>query len=256
MITLKTGRDIELMRQAGKITAAARALAGEMVKPGASTRSIDRAVHDFITSQGALPSFLNYDGYPASACISINEQVIHGIPGGRRIKEGDLVSIDVGAYFGGFHGDCAATYIAGETDEERRKLVEVTRQSFFEGLKAARAGNRVPDISYAIQTFVEKHGYTVVTEFCGHGIGANLHEEPEVPNYGRPGHGVRLVPGMTIAVEPMVNMGGSAIRILADGWTVITADGMPSAHYENTILITNGDPVILTPTDGDRTDGS
>ena len=255
MITLKTGRDVDAMRRAGKITAAARALAGEMVKPGVSTKAIDKAVHDFIVSQGARPSFLHYNGYPASVCISVNDQVIHGIPGGRRIREGDIVSIDVGAYIDGFHGDCAATYFAGEVPEEVRRLVKVTRQSFFEGLKMARAGNRVPDISHAIQEYVEKNGYSVVREYVGHGVGAEMHEEPEVPNYGRPGHGVRLIPGMTIAVEPMVNLGGAAIRVLDDGWTVVTEDGKPSAHYENTILITHGDPEILTPIRGDGSDG-
>ena len=254
MITLKTGHDVDAMRRAGKITAAARALAGEMVKPGVSTKAIDRAVHDFIVSQGARPSFLHYEGYPASVCISINDQVIHGIPGSRKIREGDIVSIDVGAYIDGFHGDCAATYFAGEVPEEVRRLVRVTRQSFFEGLKMARAGNRVPDISHAIQTYVEENGFSVVREYVGHGVGANMHEEPEVPNYGRPGHGVRLIPGMTIAVEPMVNMGGAAIRVLEDGWTVETEDGKPSAHYENTILITHGDPEILTPIAGDGSD--
>lgn len=251
MISLKTGRDIELMRQAGMITAAARALAGEMVKPGVSTRAIDRAVHDFIVGRGAAPSFLDYDGYPASVCISINEQVIHGIPGSRKIKEGDIVSIDVGAFFKGYHGDCAATFIAGHVDSEIRKLVEVTRQSFFEGIKFARVGYRVPDIAQAVQSYVERNGFSVVRQFVGHGIGQKLHEEPEVPNFVIPGPRVRLIPGMTIAIEPMVNLGDSSIRILDDGWTVITEDGKPSAHYENTVLITDGDPEILTPLDGD-----
>lgn len=251
MLLLKTDRDVELMSQAGKITASARALAGEMVKPGVSTRSIDMAVHDYIMSQGATPSFLNYNGYPASACISVNEQVIHGIPGSRRIKEGDIVSIDVGAYFNGFHGDCAATFIAGSATAEVRKLIKVTRQSFFEGIKFARVGYRIPDISGAIQSYVEKNGFSVVREFVGHGIGEKLHEEPEVPNFKNSEHGIRLIPGMTLAIEPMVNIGTAAIRILDDGWTVVTADGKPSAHYENTVLITEGDPLILTPLDGD-----
>jgi len=251
VISLKTANDVELMRKAGKITAAARALAGEMVKPGVSTKAIDKAVRDFIVSKGAKPSFLNYNGYPGSACISINNQVIHGIPGGRRIKDGDIVSVDVGAYIGGFHGDCAATFIAGEVSDEVKKLIEVTRQSFFEGIKFARAGYRVGDISHAIQEYVESHGFSVVREFVGHGIGSKLHEEPEVPNYGTVGHGPRLIPGMTIAVEPMVNMGTAAVKVLSDGWTVETVDGKPSAHYENTILITKGEPEILTPLDGD-----
>ena len=253
MIQLKTAHDVEAMRRAGKITAAARALAGEMVKPGVSTRAIDKAVHDFITKQGARPSFLHYNGFPASVCISINEQVIHGIPGGRVIKEGDIVSIDVGACIDGVHGDCAATYVAGAVSEEVKQLIEVTRQSFFEGIKYARVGYRVPDISRAIQAYAERFGYGLVREYVGHGVGFKLHEDPEVPNYcdGREGHGPRLMPGMTLAIEPMVNMGAAAIRVLSDGWTVVTKDGKPSAHYENSILITDGDPEILTPIDGD-----
>ena len=239
------------MRKAGKITAAARALAGEMVKPGVSTKAIDRAVHDFIVSQGAKPSFLNYSGYPGSACISINNQVIHGIPGHRRIQDGDIVSVDVGAYINGFHGDCAATYIAGNVSEDVKKLIDVTRQSFFEGIKFARAGYRIGDISHAIQEYAESFGFSVVREYVGHGVGEKLHEEPEVPNYGAAGHGPRLIPGMTIAIEPMINMGTAEIRVLSDGWTVETEDGKPSAHYENTVLITKGDPEILTPLDGD-----
>jgi len=251
MISLKTGRNVDAMRRAGKIAAAARALAGEMVKPGVSTKAIDKAVRAFIASQGAQPSFLHYNGYPASVCVSVNEQVIHGIPGGRKLREGDIVSIDVGAYIDGFHSDCAATYVAGACSAEHARLIQVTRESFFEGLKQARAGNRVPDISHAIQSYVEARGYSVVRDYVGHGVGAQLHEKPEVPNFGRPGHGVRLLPGMTLAIEPMINLGGAAIRVLDDGWTVVTADGLPSAHYENTVLITHGDPEILTPIDGD-----
>ena len=237
------------MRRAGKITAAARALAGEMVTPGVTTREIDKAVHDFILSQGAIPTFLGYSGYPASVCVSINEEVIHGIPGSRVIKDGDIVSIDVGATKDGYVGDCAATFIAGECDEESKRLIEVTRQSFFEGIKFARPGYRVSDISHAVQSYAEGNGFSVVREFVGHGVGREMHEEPEVPNYGAPGHGPRLTAGMTIAVEPMINAGGVGIKILKDGWTVVTADGKRSAHYENTILITNGDPVILTSED-------
>ena len=251
MISLKTGRNVEAMRRAGRITAAARALAGEMVKPGASTKAIDKAVHDFIVSQGAKPSFLGYQGYPASICISINDQVIHGIPGGRKIREGDIVSVDVGAFIDGYHGDCAATYVAGEASAEDKRLIQVTRESFFEGLRFARVGYRVSDISHAVQAYVEANGFSVVREFVGHGIGTQMHEEPEVPNFGKPARGPRLMPGMTLAIEPMVNLGVAAVRILSDGWTVVTEDGKPSAHYENTILITNGDPEILTPIDGD-----
>ena len=254
MISLKTARDVDAMRKAGKITAAARALAGEMVRPGVSTKAIDKAVYDFIISQGAKPSFLHYSGYPASVCISINEQVIHGIPGSRKIREGDVVSIDVGANIDGFHGDCAATYVAGEASEENKRLIRVTRESFFEALRYARLGFRVSDISHAIQEYVEKAGYSVVRDYVGHGVGSKMHEDPEVPNFGKAGHGPRLMPGMTIAVEPMVNMGKFDVRVLSDNWTVVTVDGKPAAHYENTILITNGDPEILTPTAGDGFD--
>ena len=250
MITIKNERELESMRQACKITAAARALAGEMVRPGVSTKAIDQAVHDFIVSQGAKPSFLNYNGFPASACISVNSTVIHGIPGGYILQEGDIVSIDVGAFYKGFHGDCAATFACGAISTEAQKLIDVTRQSFFEGMKAATKGNRVQDISHAIQTYVESNGFSIVRSFVGHGVGRQLHEEPEVPNFGAPGRGPRLVRGMTLAVEPMVNVGTHEVRVLKDGWTVVTADGKLSAHYENTVLITDGEPEILTVTEG------
>ena len=250
MITLKSGHDIELMRRAGKITAAARALARDMVKPGVTTQQIDEAVYKFIVSQGATPSFLNYGGFPASACISVNDEVIHGIPGKRVLREGDIVSVDVGAYIGGFHGDCAGTYPCGQVSDEAMRLIRVTQQSFFEGLKFAREGHRVSDIGAAVQAYVEANGFSVVREFVGHGIGRHLHESPEVPNYGKPGHGPRLLRGMTLAVEPMVNAGTAAIRQLSDGWTVKTVDGKYSAHYENTVLITAGEPEILTLTEG------
>ena len=208
------------MRKAGKITAAARALAGEMVKPGVTTQEIDSAVEAFIRKQGAVPSFLNYNGYPASACISVNDEVIHGIPGKRVLQEGDIVSVDVGAYIGGFHGDCAATFACGQISQEAQKLIDVTRQSFFEGIKFAKEGYRVQDISAAVQAYVERHGFSVVREYVGHGVGAHLHESPEVPNFGHPGRGPRLLRGMTLAIEPMVNAGGAAILQLSDGWTV------------------------------------
>jgi len=246
MITLKSSHEIELMRRAGKITAAARALAGEMVKPGVTTQEIDRAVEQFIRSQGAVPSFLNYSGYPASACISVNDEVIHGIPGKRVLKEGDIVSVDVGAYIGGFHGDCAATFPCGKISPEAEDLIRVTRESFFEGIKLAKEGHRLMDISAAIQMYVESRGYSIVREFVGHGIGTHLHESPEVPNYGRPGRGPRLLRGMTLAIEPMVNAGEAGVMQLSDGWTVKTLDGKLSAHYENTVLITDGEPEILT----------
>ena len=229
MITIKNERELDLMRQACKITAAARALAGEMVRPGMTTKQIDKAVYDFIVSQGAKPSFLHYNGYPASVCISVNDTIIHGIPGHYELREGDIVSVDVGAFF---------------------KLIDVTRQSFFEGLKQATFGHRVSDISHAVQTYVESNGFSVVRDFVGHGVGTHLHEEPEVPNYGAPGHGPRLLPGMTIAIEPMVNVGTYNVRVLKDGWTTVTADGKLAAHYENTVLITGGEPEILTVTEG------
>ena len=250
MIAIKNERELLLMRQACKITAAARALAGEMVRPGVSTKQIDKAVHDFIVSQGAKPSFLNYNGYPASACISVNETVIHGIPGGYVLAEGDIVSIDVGAFYKGYHGDCAATYACGAVSAEAEKLIKVTEQSFYEGIRFATRGHRVSDISHAIQTYVESNGFSVVRSFVGHGVGARLHEEPEVPNFGAPGRGPRLLPGMTLAIEPMVNAGVHDVRILKDGWTVKTVDGKLSAHYENTVLITDGEPEILTVTEG------
>ena len=250
MIVIKNERELSVMRQAGKITAAARALAGEMVRPGVSTKQIDKAVHDFIVAQGAKPSFLGYHGYPASVCISVNDTVIHGIPGGYTLQDGDIVSIDVGAYYQGFHGDCAATFPCGTVSAEAMRLIEVTKQSFFEGLAMMRPGHRVSDISHAIQTYVESNGFSVVRTFVGHGVGAQLHEEPEVPNFGNPGRGPRLIKGMTLAVEPMVNMGVADVHILKDGWTVKTNDGKLSAHYENTVLITDGEPEILTVAEG------
>ena len=250
MIPIKNEREIERMRQACRITAAARALAGDMVRPGVTTLEIDKAVHDFIVAQGAKPSFLGYGGFPGSACISVNDEVIHGIPGKRVLQDGDVVSVDVGACFEGFHGDCAATFACGEISPLAQKLIAVTRQSFFEGLKFARQGNRVSDISHAIQVYVESHGFSVVRSFVGHGVGANLHEEPEVPNFGSPGRGPRLVRGMTLAVEPMVCAGHYDVRVLRDKWTTVSADGSLAAHYENTFLITDGEPEILTVTEG------
>ena len=250
MIAIKNERELELMRQACKITAAARALAGEMVRPGVSTQQIDKAVHDFIVAQGAKPSFLGYHGYPASVCISVNNTVIHGIPGGYVLQEGDIVSIDVGAYYQGFHGDCAATFPCGAISTQAQKLIDVTKQSFYEGIRLATRGHRVSDISHAIQTYVESNGFSVVRSFVGHGIGRKLHEDPEVPNFGAAGRGPRLLKGMTLAIEPMVNEGVADVHVLRDGWTVLTNDGALSAHYENTVLITDGEPEILTVAEG------
>lgn len=251
MIAVKSDRELEVMRKACQITAAARKLAGDMIRPGISTGEIDKAVHDFILSQGAKPSFLNYNGYPASVCISVNDQVIHGIPDRKRkLKDGDIVSIDVGAYYHGYHGDCAATFPCGKISDEAQQLINVTRQSFFEGLRYARQGARVSDISHAVQCYAESFGFGVVRDYVGHGVGEKLHEEPEVPNYGVPGRGPRLIRGMTLAIEPMINQGTHEIRVLRDGWTVVTLDAKLSAHYENTVLITDGEPEILTVTGG------
>lgn len=246
MISIKSPAEIEKMRSAGRLTAQARALAGSMIRPGVTTAEIDRAVRKFIVSHGAKPSFLGYGGFPASICASVNEVVIHGIPSHEKLKEGDIVSIDVGAYLDGYHGDCAATYPCGQVSAEAQKLIDVTRQSFFEGIKLARVGQRVSDVGHAVQQYVEGFGYGVVREFVGHGVGREMHEPPEVPNYGAAGHGARFQPGMVIAVEPMVCMGDWRVRVLRDRWTTVSADGSLAAHYENTILITDGEPEILT----------
>lgn len=245
-IVIKSAREIELMRVAGRITAGARTIARQGIAAGVTTKELDREIHRYIVKNGATPTFLNYGGFPASACISVNDEVIHGIPGARVIHDGDIVSVDVGAKINGFTGDCAGTYPCGEITPEAQDLIAVTRQSFFEGIKFARVGYRVSDIGHAIQEYVESHGYSVVRSYVGHGVGAQLHEEPEIPNYGEPGHGPRLVKGMTIAIEPMVNAGTFDVRVLDNEWTVVTADGKLSAHYENTILITDGEPEILT----------
>ncbi len=246
MISIKSPAEIEKMRAAGRLTAQARALAGSMVRPGVTTFEIDREVRKFIESHGAKPSFLGYGGFPASICASVNQVVIHGIPSHEKLREGDIVSIDVGAYLDGFHGDCAATYPCGQVSPEAQKLIDVTRQSFFEGVKLARAGGRVSDIGHAVQQYVESFGYGVVREFVGHGVGRNMHEAPEVPNYGAAGHGPRLQPGMVIAVEPMVCAGDWRVKVLPDKWTTVSADGSLTAHYENTILITEGACELLT----------
>ena len=249
MISLKSPREIEAMRRAGRLTAQARALAGSLIRPGVTTHEIDRAVRRFIESHGAKPSFLGYCGFPASTCISVNEVVIPGIPDQRKLKEGDIVSVDVGAYIGGFHGDCAATYPCGEVSEEAMRLIQVTQQSFWEGIQKARKGGRVSDIGHAVQVYVESNGFSVVRDFVGHGVGARMHEPPEVRNFGPAGHGPRLQPGMTIAVEPMVCAGGWQVENREGNWTTVTQDGSLAAHYENTILITEDGPEILTVTE-------
>ena len=247
MIVLKTSRELSLMRKAGKISQKALRLAGEAVEPGGSTWEIDKIVRQYIESQGATPSFLGYGGFPASACISVNNVVIHGIPRKNQIlKQGDIVSIDVGAFYEGFHGDNAWTFPCGEVSKEAQALMDVTRESLFKGINAARPGNRLGDIGSAVQRYVEARGYSVVRDFVGHGVGAELHEDPSVPNYGTPGRGVRLLPGMTIAIEPMVNQGVHTVETLSDNWSVVTSDGKLSAHFEHTIAITPDGPVILT----------
>ncbi len=250
MISIKSSRDLKLMREACIISARALKLGGEAVQPGVTTEEIDRIIRKYIESQGAKPNFLNYGGFPASACISVNETVIHGIPGHRVIKEGDIVSIDTGAIIHGFNGDNAATFAAGKVSAEAQALMDATRESLYEGIKAARPGNRVGDIGAAVQRYAEMRGYSVVRQFVGHGVGTDLHEDPSVPNFGIPGRGPKLLPGMTIAIEPMVNAGTHEVRILGDGWTTVTKDGRLSAHFEHTVAITPDGPVIMTDPDG------
>ena len=247
MITLKSGEEIIRMRDAGRIAAIAREVGGECVREGITTAQIDREIKKCILSHGAKPSFLGYGGFPASACISVNEEIIHGIPSSNKVlKNGDIVKIDVGAYYKGYHGDCAATFAVGEVSEEAKKLIDVTRESFFKGISVIGDNSRIGDIGNAIQTYVESNGFSVVREYIGHGIGKNLHEDPEVPNYGNAGRGQRIRPGMTIAIEPMVNVGDWQVRVLSDKWTVVTKDGSLSAHYENTVAITDNGVLILT----------
>ena len=247
MIVLKTSRELKFMREAGKVSSRALKLAGEMVEPGVSTWEIDRAVRRYIEEQGAKPTFLGYGGFPASACISVNDVVIHGIPHkGKIIRQGDIVSIDIGATFEGFVGDNAWTFPCGEVSQEAQSLMDATRESLFEGIKAATVGNRIGDVGSAVQRYAEARGYSVVRDFVGHGVGAKMHEDPSVPNYGTPGRGVRLLPGMTIAIEPMINQGVKEVKTLADGWTTVTADGKLSAHFEHSVAITPEGPVILT----------
>ncbi len=250
MVILKTTREIALMREAGRISQRALLLAGKAVEPGVSTFEIDRIVREYIEKQGATPSFLGYGGFPASACISVNNVVIHGIPSKKQIlKEGDIVSIDVGAKLNGYHGDNAWTFPCGSVFEEAQAIMDVTKESLFEGIKNAVAGNRVGDIGHAVQKYAEARSYSVVRDFVGHGVGAKLHEDPSVPNYGTPGRGVRLLPGMVIAIEPMINQGTHRVRVLDDNWTTVTADGKLSAHFEHTVAITSNGPVILTMPD-------
>ena len=247
MIVLKSAREIDIMRKACQISAEALRLAGEAVKEGVSTYEIDQIAYNYIKKQGAEPNFLHYNGYPATACISINDEIIHGIPSKNRIlHRGDIVSIDLGARIDGYNGDNAATFAVGEISDEAKRLCQTTEESLYKGIEKALAGGRLGDIGYAVQSYCEDRGFSVVREYTGHGVGTHLHEDPSVPNYGTPGRGVRLLPGMTIAIEPMITLGSAAIKVMPDGWTVKTRDGSIAAHYEHTVAITSSGPVILT----------
>ncbi len=248
-VTIKSNSEINKMRLAGKVVAKTFEHIRKNIRPAVTTEYLDKLADEFIKSQNALPSFKNYRGYPASICVSINQEVIHGIPSKRKLCDGDIVSIDLGAILNGYHGDAARTFIVGKTSPENEKLVEVTQQSFFEGIKFAKAGCHLFDISAAIQDFVEANGFSVVKDYVGHGIGTQMHEAPEIPNYRQNRRGIKLESGMTLAIEPMVNIGTDKIILQSDGWTVITADNSYAAHYENTILITDSEPEILTATD-------
>lgn len=246
MIVIKSKQQIELMREAGKIVAETHQILKEAVRPGISTLELDKIAEDNIRKYNAIPSFKGYGGFPGSICASVNDEVVHGIPGSRILKEGDIVSLDIGAYYKGYHSDSAKTHGVGVISEEDRKLIEVTKQSFYEGIKFAKEGYRLSDISHAIQEYIEKYGFSVVRDLVGHGIGTQLHEDPQIPNYGLPGKGPRLQSGMVLAIEPMINAGRYKVKILSDDWTVVTADGKKSAHYEHTIAITEDEPIILS----------
>jgi methionyl aminopeptidase len=250
MIILKTNRELQFMKRAGRVAANALKIAGEVVEPGVSTWEIDRAAKKYIESEGAEPTFLGYGGFPATCCISVNQVVIHGIPSKKQIiREGDIVSIDVGATLEGYVGDNAWTFPCGKVSEKAQRLMDTTRESLFEGIKAAQPNHRLGDVGSAVQRYAEARGYSVVRDFVGHGVGAKMHEDPSVPNYGTPGRGVRLLPGMTIAIEPMITEGTYKVKTLDDGWTTVTADGKLAAHFENSIAITPDGPVILTVAD-------
>lgn len=247
MIIIKTSNELTKMRKAGLITGGALVAAQKAIHPGMSTLELDKVIKNYIISHGAKPSFLGYNGFPASACISVNDTVIHGIPtSGEKLKDGDIVSVDVGAYIDGYHGDSAKTFAVGEISQEAKALMASTEESLYVAINMAKPGVRIGDISAAIQEYNEKRGFSVVREFVGHGVGANLHEDPEVPNFGRAGHGPRLMPGMVIAIEPMINAGRPHVKILNDGWTVKTSDKSLSAHFEHTIAITSSGAIILT----------
>ena len=247
MIIIKNSEQLKLMRLAGRITAEALMVARDEIRPGMTTKELDTKIRRYIEKCGATPTFLGYNGFPGSACISLNDEVIHGIPSDKVIiREGDIVKVDVGARFRGYNGDSARTFPVGKVSDEALRLISVTEQSFYEAMKVAKSGNRIGDIGHAVESFVISNGFSVVKEYTGHGVGAELHEDPSIPNFGREGRGARLYPGMTLAIEPMVNAGADRVKVRKDGWTVVTADGKLSAHYENSIAITESDPVILT----------
>lgn len=246
MISIKSPREIELMRIAGKIVAETLELMKESIRPGITTLELDTLAEAHIRKRGGIPAFKGYNGFPASICSSVNEQVVHGIPGSTVLNDGDIVGIDIGAVYEGYYGDAARSFGIGHISDDLKKLLRVTEESFFEGIEYALEGNRLSDISNRIQKHVEANGFSIVRDFVGHGIGTGMHEEPQIPNYGPPNKGPRLVAGMALAIEPMVNLGRYPVKVLKDGWTVVTADGKPSAHYENTIVITKGKPEILT----------
>lgn len=246
MIILKSPEEIRLLRRAGRLVAEAHARVAELVRPGVTTAELDQAVEELIRKAGGIPTFKGYQGYPASICTSVDHEVIHGIPGPRRLEEGQIVSVDIGATLDGYVGDSAWTYPVGEVAPDVRRLLEVTEEALYRGIDAARVGNRISDIGHAVQSFVEAHGYSVVREFVGHGVGRSMHEDPQVPNYGKPGRGPRIKAGMCLAIEPMVNMGKHHVRILEDQWTAVAVDGLPSAHFEHTVIVTEDGPEILT----------
>lgn len=246
MIIIKSDREIDYMKKAGKIVGETLALLQESIKPGITTGELDRIAEEYIKRNNSTPSFKGYYGFPASICTSINEEVVHGIPGKTVLKEGDIISIDCGANYNGYHGDAARTFAVGQISKDAENLINITRESFFKGVEKAIVGNRLTDISSAIQEYAEARGYSVVRDYVGHGIGTKMHEDPEVPNYGRPGRGPKLMNGMVLAIEPMINVGGYQVETQSNDWTVVTKDGTLSAHYENTVAILSNGPEILT----------
>ena len=246
MIILKTRREIEIMKKAGRLVAQSHELVRKNIKPGVTTKELDRLVDDFLKSQNAIPTFKGYNGFPFSICASVNEEVVHGFPSDRELREGDIISVDIGATFEGYVGDSAKTFLVGEVDEEKKHLVETTRQCFYEGIKYAKTSYRLSDISHAIQAYAEAQGLSVVSDYVGHGVGKKMHESPQVPNFGKPNKGPRLQEGMVLAIEPMINAGVYNVKVLENNWTVVTVDGKPSAHYEHTVAITDGEPELLT----------